>query len=256
VGTDEDGAPWQWQFTAPNGSGYYQFYVSAIDNLLQRETPYPPNETTEPKALLSVSYNHTFNLYYNATALKGWNYFCVPVKHPGIVNASDLIDYINGFSPDTCTMVAHWDPILQQYKTHVYIPGIGHITETDFPLAYGEGLNVYVTETLENLYIEGCLIEYDEINLTLYIGYNMIGWPNLENTTAEQLGENITDCIKVGNYNATGQWYPPEYFIGSPIEPFNITIGEAVFIFRYSESHSVTPISWIGGRDFLTLPPP
>ncbi|MCD6147406.1 MAG: hypothetical protein J7J34_05335, partial [Thermoplasmata archaeon] len=244
-GTDTS-SPWQWDFTAPNGSGYYQFYVAAYDNLQQNEQPFPPNDTTPPKERVSASYNHTFELVYNHT---GWNLITMPVKHESIHTASDLIDYINTFSPDVCTVVTRWDRENQQYVSYVaYGGGFGG----DFSLTPGEGYFIYVTKNV-TVYMEGCLIEYDEINMTLNVGYNMIGWANLEKINASQIAGNISGCTMVTKWNSSSQgWFIPSYLVVDPSHDFNITIGEAMFVFRPTGG----TMQWDGGRSMLVLPPP
>ncbi|RLF62370.1 MAG: hypothetical protein DRN33_05670, partial [Thermoplasmata archaeon] len=245
-GTDTS-SPWQWNFTAPNGSGYYQFYVASYDNLGQQEHPFPPNETTSPKGRVSASYNHTFELVYNHT---GWNLITMPVKHKNIHKANDLVEYIDSFSPDVCTVITRWDRENQQYVSYVVQDGEGY--GVNFSLVPGEGYFVYVTANI-TIYMEGCLIEYDEINMTLKLGYNMIGWANLEPTNASRISGNISGCTKVTKWNASSQrWFIPEYIASDPSHDFNITIGEAMFAFRPTGGNFV----WDGGRSMLVLPPP
>ncbi|MEA2054491.1 MAG: hypothetical protein U9O96_05175, partial [Candidatus Thermoplasmatota archaeon] len=211
-----------------------------------QEQPFPPNATTTPKAMVSVSYNHTFELHYNNT---GWNLITMPVKHPSIHTASDLIQYINTFSADNCTVVTRWDREYQRYDSYVVPEGDGF--GVAFTIVPGEGYFVFVKTNI-TVYMEGCLIEYDEINLTLNVGYNMIGWANLEVINASQLAGNISGCTKVAKWNASAQgWFMPEYIVGDSPD-FNISIGEAMFVFRPTGGH----IHWIGGRDMLQLPPP
>jgi len=101
--------------------------------------------------------------------------------------------------------------------------------------------------------MEGCLIEYYEINMTLNLGYNMIGWANLEPTNASLIAGNISGCMKVAKWNSSAQrWFIPEYLVTDPSHDFNITIGEAMFVFRPTGG----TVQWDGGRSMLVLPPP
>ncbi len=237
---------WEWSFDAPNGSGYYQFYTAAYDNLGQHE-PYPPNATTEPKARLSVSYNHTFDLWHNTT---GWNFVTVPVKQPGIRRAGDLVNYINQFSPDACTVVVRWDRDTQRYYSYI----AGGSEDHNFSIVPGESYWVFVKHNISSLYMEGCLHEYDDINLTLKAGYNFLGWANIEDTTAKNLTGNISGATVMSKWNATAQrWFEPSYTSGSsPVLSFDIPTGECVVVFR----PEAPAIYWDGGRDMLSLPPP
>jgi hypothetical protein len=247
---------WQYLFTAPNGSGYYQFYTSAYDNLGNHELP--PNETAMPKALVSVSYNHSFDLYFNAARDKGWNWVTLPVKHPDILTASDLAMYVNMFAPDVCNMISVWDPVGQMYRTYVHPYSMG--TVDDFVFEYGQGFMVHVRENVTDVYMEGCLIEYDEISFRLYDSWNVVGWTCLEDTDMRQLGENVSDTLKLMSYDAVQQFYGPAFFLDPPawavgLPPESIAIGEAVFLMRYDPDDAVPSMQWQGGREFLTLPP-
>ncbi len=247
---------WQYLFTAPNGSGYYQFYTAAYDNLGNHELP--PNGTSMPKALVSVSYNHSFDLYFNATRDKGWNWMTLPVKHPDILTASDLAMYINMFEPDVCNMISVWDPVGQMYRTYVHPYSMG--TVDDFVFEYGQGFMVHVRENV-TVYMEACLIEYDEIGFRLYDSWNVVGWTCLESTDMRQLGENVSDTLKLMSYDAVQQLYGPAFFLDPPpwamgLPPESIAIGEAVFLMRYDPDDAVPSMSWQGGREFLALPPP
>ena len=223
--------PWQWQFNAPNGSGYYQFYTVARDFFGHSETM--PDENSLPEAILSVTYNHSFKLY------QGWNMICLPVKS-SIQNADDLGNYINSFSSGACTVVTKWDASEQQYISRV----VG-VAGQNFEIEAGYGYFIFIDHDVE-LYIEGCLIEYDEINITLYMGYNLIGGANIENVTAQKLGENITGCWKISKWNASLGWLP-ECIIPWKVNNFDIKIGDAIFIYRNTGG----VIKWNGGRDML-----
>jgi len=245
LGADES-APWNWLFTAPNGSGYYQFYVAACDNLGHCEL-YPPDGSTVPRALLSVSYNYSCDLFYNQT---GWNLFTVPVQQPSLGRASDLVDFVNSFSSDSCTVVTRWLRGEQRFVSYVVLPD-GGSSGVDFVLVPGEGYFVYVTCNVTGLFLEGCLVEYDDISLMLHSGYSLIGWANLETTWASRLAGNISGCTKVALWNATVQAWDPEYIVGLPDYDFDVEMGTAMFVFR----PEVATLPWDGGRTMLVLPP-
>jgi len=225
---------WNYDFEAPNGSGYYQFYTAAYDNLSNHEPM--PNASSMPKAMVSVSYNHSFELYYNST---GANYFTMPVRHPDIDRASDLITYINGFSADdACTYVSYWDADAQRYVTYI-ASGAGR----DFAIMPGRGYLIWMQANI-SLYMEGCLIEYDAVNMSLDEGYSMIGWNNIEDTQANKVAENISGCIKLSKYDAATQQWLIEYIVGLPSSNnFGITMDDAIFVYR---GDNTPPATWTG----------
>ncbi|MGC9553849.1 MAG: hypothetical protein ACP5EK_00905, partial [Thermoplasmatota archaeon] len=231
---------------APNGSGYYQFYVAACDNLGHCEL-YPPDGSTVPRAFLSVSYNYSCDLFYNQT---GWNLFTVPVQQPSLGRASDLVDFVNSFSSDSCTVVTRWLRGEQRFVSYVVLPD-GGSSGVDFVLVPGEGYFVYVTCNVTGLFLEGCLVEYDDISLMLHSGYSLIGWANLETAWASRLAGNISGCTKVALWNATVQAWDPEYIVGLPDYDFDVEMGTAMFVFR----PEVATLPWDGGRTMLVLPP-
>jgi len=239
-----DSEPWQWSFNAPNGSGYYQFYTVAYD-LFGHHKPYP-NETTEPEAILCVLYNHTFTLY------DGWNLITMPVKNASITTAEELGEYLNAFYGDMCIVITKWDASEQRYISHV----VGYGGE-GFTLEPGEGYFIYmeIGETGESreFYIIGALIEYDEISMPLYVGYNLLGWANIEATNASELLHNISNCTKIGEWDEALQIWPPEYTVDAPpgFPVFEVAMGDAFFAYRNVQE----VIIWDGGRSMLILPP-
>ncbi|OYT59575.1 hypothetical protein B6U81_05845 [Thermoplasmatales archaeon ex4484_30] len=75
---------------------------------------------------------------------------------------------------------------------------------------------------------------------------------NIENTNASELLQNIPNCTKIGRWDASSQYWPPEYTIKAPpVASFDIFMGDAVFAYRNVQ----TVIIWDGGRSMLTLPP-
>ena len=225
--------PWQWEFTAPDGSGYYQFYTVAYDFLGHHEPL--PDENTPAEAILCVKYIHNYTLY------NGWNMLTIPVLNESIRNAEELGQFLNQQGCNV-TVIVKFDASKQEYVSRV----IGIVGE-NFTITPGEGYWIFAKLNegeQKNFSIEGCLIE--KINISLYVGYNLIGWANIENTTAKQLGEkeNISNCTKVGRWRAWNQTWAPEYIIGYPPGNFNISIGDAVFIFRKEGGI----IQWYGGR--------
>ena len=103
----------------------------------------------------------------------------------------------------------------------------------------------------------------EEINVTIYSGYNLLGWANLDDTNMSAvinegngiLGVNVwpvTPPDLVAAWNASTQDWAVQ-IMGLPQmvddKSFNITIGEAFFI-TISGLPEGTPAYWRGGRNF------
>ncbi|MBC7128618.1 MAG: right-handed parallel beta-helix repeat-containing protein [Thermoplasmatales archaeon] len=229
--------PWSWEFNAPEGAGYYQFYTVAYDFLGHHEEL--PDENTAPEAMLCVKYTHTYTLYPN------WNMITIPVKNEFITNAEELGNFLN--SQDCgVTVIVKFDAKEQKYISRV----IG-ISGENFAITPGEGYWIFTTlDESKEFSIEGCLIEEKEINISLYIGYNLIGWANIEDTYAGILADNIPNCTKVDRWDASNQEWKTGYIREVGEVDFNIYIGDGVFVFRNKGG----VIAWDGGRSFLSLP--
>ena len=155
---------------------------------------------------------------------QGWNFITLPVWNESISTAEELGEYINdkaGYK--ICTVITKWNPLQQRYISHVI--GFG----ADFDLIPGEAYFLFVGDDF-NVSINGTIIE-PEVNITLRVGYNVIGHTKVIPTDAKELGENINNCIKIGGWNASSQMWRTEYIIGSiGAKPFEIIIGDGVFV--------------------------
>ncbi|MEM2935420.1 MAG: hypothetical protein QXF32_03555, partial [Candidatus Thermoplasmatota archaeon] len=219
----------QWTFTAPNGSGYYQFYTVAYDFLGHHEPL--PDENTTPEAILCVEYIHNYTLY------PGWNMITIPVKNESITNAEELAEFLNEQGCNV-TVIVKFDAKEQKYIARV----IG-ISGENFAITPGEGYWVFTTLSQPNNFsMEGCLIE--EINISLYVGYNLIGWANINDTKASMLADDIPNCTKVDRWNASLQQWELGYIKVAGEVDFDIHIGDGVFVFRNKGG----VVAWNGGR--------
>ncbi|MEA2055112.1 MAG: right-handed parallel beta-helix repeat-containing protein [Candidatus Thermoplasmatota archaeon] len=188
------------------------------DNMLDPITGNPANGTGDEINGSAVYDNIHFDPWLGLMLYKGWNMITPAFINDSIETAEDLGALISG-----CTVVTVWDNVHQKYVSHVV--GFAY----DFALVNGTGYLVFVREDV-NLQFNGTLLE-PEINLTLRTGYNMIGWPYAMYTTASQIAENITNCIKVAKWNAQEQEWLPEYITALPGYDFDILMGEGVFVF-------------------------
>jgi len=158
---------------------------------------------------------------------QGWNMITMPVWNDSIDTAEELGDYINEKAGwKICTVITKWDASEQQYISHVVDFG------ADFSLNPGEGYFVFVRADI-CLSINGTIVEPD-VNITLKPGYNLIGHTKVMMTTALQIGQNISNCVKVGRWNAsaTPQQWVPECIVAYEINNFDVIAGDAVLIYR------------------------
>ena len=118
----------------------------------------------------------------------GWNLIAFPVS----VNwmASDVVGELTN-----CTMVSHWDPLLQTFKTHT-------TGGYDFQIQDGYGYYLYTTSS-ENLTVSGPAIS--SVSIIYVEQFNYLGWYQDTSTTASALMASIAGCIKVQIYDAINQ---------------------------------------------------
>jgi hypothetical protein len=146
----------------------------------------------------------------------GWNLITVPVDNGWF--ASDLAGVVSG-----CTSVSGWNASLQTYDTYI----VGGPDSFDFPLVDGCGYFVDVDES-SMLTMVGLPI--NQVNVTMEIGWNLLGWYHNYTTTASSLAGNITGCTSVSCWNASLQTYDT-YIVGGPDSfDFTITRGMGMFV--------------------------
>jgi len=164
-----------------------------------------------------VTDNIHFDPWTGITLYKGWNLITFSFIN-SIQSASDLMDAIPG-----CTVVTMWDNINQKYVS--YVNGFGE----DFELNNGTSYFVFLTGSVMT-YIIGDVYQ-PTINMTLYPGYNLIGWPYPEYEPAEDIADNITHCIKIAKWNAQEQTWVAEYITALGSYNFDLLMGEGAFVF-------------------------
>jgi hypothetical protein len=144
----------------------------------------------------------------------GWNLITVPVVNN--MMASDLAENISG-----CQMVSWFDANSQELKTHVVAAPV-----YDFPLTPGYGYFILVNQN-STFTTSGTRLQ--DVPVQLYMGWNMIGWYNEQNTTASSLAGNITGCNMVSWFDATTQELKTHVVI-APVYDFVISKGMGLFI--------------------------
>jgi PKD repeat protein len=152
----------------------------------------------------------------------GWNLMTVPMENT--MWASDLSENITG-----CTSVSKWDNVNQTYYTYI----VGGPDSFDFQLQDGLGYFVDVIQPT-NCSFTGTPI--DLVNVSLQMGWNLIGWYHQDNTTAMSLSENISGCLSVSKWDNVNQTYYT-YIVGGPDSfDFTITCGMGLFVDVTEES--------------------
>ncbi len=176
--------------------------------------------------------NIHFDPWLGLMLYQGWN-LITPAFNHSVQNASDLMDII-----PHCTIVTMWDNIHQKYVS--YVNGFGE----DFEIDNASGYFVFVTENT-NVQFFGKLCQ-PTINMTLYPGYNLIGWPYIMYSPAGNIADNITNCIKIAKWNAQEQTWVAEYITALDSYNFDMLMGEGAFVFVSGQSQwQVEPYWWI-----------
>jgi outer membrane protein assembly factor BamB len=151
-----------------------------------------------------------------------WNLITIPTENGWW--ASDIADNLTD-----CNSVSHWDAVNQTYKTYI----VGGPPTFDFAIMDGCGYFVDMNQP-DYLLIYG--LQINTINVSLEIGWNLLGWYHSYNTTASSLSENITGCTSVSMWNANVQTYDTYIVGGPPTFDFTVTCGIGVFVDVTEES--------------------
>jgi len=176
--------------------------------------------------------NIHFDPWLGLMLYKGWN-LITPAFNYSVRNASDLMAMI-----PNCTVVTMWDNVNQKYVS--YVDGFGE----NFEIINGSGYFVFVTEDV-NVQFLGKLYQ-PTINMTLYPGYNLIGWPYIMYSPAKDIADNITHCIKVSKWDSQEQTWVAEYITALGSYNFDMLMGEGAFVFVSGQSQwQVEPWWWV-----------
>jgi hypothetical protein len=159
-------------------------------------------------------------LTHDFSVKEGWNLITLPIDSSW--TAEDL-----GSNITDCTLVARFNATSQEFFTHI----VG-IPWDDFPIEKGVGYFVYVTSTnMEST--TGA--PFTSVSVPIYPGWNLIGWPYRSNTTAETLGDSLTDCTMVIMFNDTTKEFAT-HVVGTPYNDFSIHRGMGLFVFTTGAS--------------------
>ena len=146
----------------------------------------------------------------------GWNLMTVPVEKEWY--ASDLASEVVG-----CTSVSKWNASLQTYDTFI----VGGPPSFDFPIVEGHG---YFVDVDESSMVTMVGLPIEDVNVSLDVGWNLIGWYHDFNTTASSLAGNISGCTSVSKWNATMQTYDTFIVGGPPSFDFTVSCGMGLFV--------------------------
>lgn len=195
-----------------NGSYYEEINGTDGLEIIQGQTWwYSPviHVTVDPGVI-----THDFSLQ------KGWNLITIPLE--STFTAESL-----GQAISHCTVVAQFDALNQSYTAHVV--GTPH---NDYSIQPGIGYFVYLTSNTSTI-LGGTAINDALVNVN--IDWNMIGWYQDYNTTAENLGDAIDGTTVVVKFDAITQTYVT-HVVGTPYNNFTITRGMGLFIFTTENS--------------------
>jgi len=68
------------------------------------------------------------------------------------------------------------------------------------------------------------------VDITLHVGWNLLGWYHTINTTASNLSENITGCLSISKWDGLNQTYKTYIVGGPPAFDFTISKGMGLFV--------------------------
>jgi hypothetical protein len=162
---------------------------------------------------------HTFFLFPN------WNLLTIPTE-------SNWTAETMGENFTYSSLISKFNGDTQVFSTHV----VG-TPSNDFSIENGIGYFVFMmnahTFTVKDMPIK-------DISIPIYVGWNILGWYHCYNTTAEDLGNSITDCTIVIMFNESTQTFIT-HVVGTPWNNFVIQQGLGFFI--WSNTHGW----WQGG---------
>lgn len=147
---------------------------------------------------------------------EGWNYITLPLN-TSYETAEEFANAIGN-----CTAVSKWNTSSFSFDTH-YKGTDAH----NFTIDGGVGYLIYVNCT-SVFTITGKLILSATMNLKA--GWDSIGWHNSTKTTAENLGQSISNCTAIACWNTTlGRFVV--HFVGTNISNFDIEIGNGYLVY-------------------------
>ena len=210
-----------WDNGYPDGGNYWDDYYG-FDNDSDGigDSPYTLDESPNSDHYPLISEN---SVNYNYYDLKhGWNLITVPFINN--FNASIFTDRFNG-----SLSFSGWDSVNQTYNTYI----VGGPPSFDFDIQNGYGyfidMNQNFTKRMYGDYIQS-------VNISLNIGWNLIGWFNDNDTMASSISNNISGCFSVSSWDSLNQTYKTYIVGGPPSFDFVINKGMGLFVDVTEES--------------------
>ena len=158
--------------------------------------------------------------YFSYPLYQGWNLITVPLAHDW--TAETLGENITG-----CTSVVMFNGSTQEFFTHVV-----DVPHDNFPIVDGAGYFVYCSQ--DSIFsMPGLSIS--SANIHIYEDWNMIGWYHEYSTTAESLGENISNCTVVIKFDGASNKFIT-HVVETPHDNFIIERGMGLFVYATKES--------------------
>ena len=159
----------------------------------------------------------------------GWNLLTIPFENN--YTASDVAALVPG-----CEMLAWWNAATSSYTTFIVgvtPPG----SPWDFAIAGGVGYYVKVAGDV-NVTLHG--IPLTSASVTLYPGWNTIGWWKETPTNASSLSSHISTCTMLAMYDAeTGTYTTFIVGITPPGSPYDFTVEQGMGLFAKVTSGSI-----------------
>jgi hypothetical protein len=149
----------------------------------------------------------------------GWNLITIPVNRTDY-KASNLRENIT-----SCQFISWFNSTSQQFETYTGNP------ESDFSILDGQSYLLY-TAAGSTLTLVG--MQIITVSVPINTGWNLIGWFNIDDTTASSIHENITGCQFISWFNSTSQQF--ETYTGNPDSDFIITQGMGLMLYTTTSS--------------------
>lgn len=219
--SDENVIYWSFLNLTPYGSKAIRIYASA-------DTPGEKNNVVCAIAYSSggkVVYDNSSATVFveetsviNISLYTGWNVVTIPVENS--YTASSLYADIPG-----CNIILIWNTSIQNFD--VYVPGSPY----DYPIENGKGYIIGMSH--DSLFsVTGDPIQ--TVNISLQIGWNMLGWFKEQPTTASSICNSIPGCTLLMVWNTTQQDFNL-YIPGGPVD-FLIHQGDGFLVAVNQES--------------------
>jgi len=186
-------------------------------------TPTPTPSATPSPSPSPIPGSFTLNLN------DGWNLVSLPIENSSL--------WAGNISANSVDKVAYYNGSTQLFST--FLVGLSHANK-NFPVVPDMGYFVNCTSVMD-LTVYGTLVDSPR-SLTLYPGWNMVGWSSSSNMTAMDFGGLSGNISKIARYNSQTELYTT-YLVGlsHADRDFNMTRGNGYFV--YSNATSIVSVN-------------